>query len=83
MMLGSCVFLNEERPWETGPEQTFGIMRFGPDTGWGRPSTNFQATTYFPQWAQNGKPYRATGQYPVEQQQPKLNYASVAKAWHS
>ena len=83
MMLGPCVFLNEERPWEAGGEQTFGIMRFGPDTEWGRPRKNYLATTYFPQWAQNGKPYRVAGQYRVEQQRPKLNYASVAKAWHS
>jgi hypothetical protein len=83
MMLGACVFLNEERPWETGPEQTFGIMRFGSDTEWGRPPKNFQATTYFPGWGAGGKVEKWKGTYPVEQQRPKLNYASVAKAWRS
>jgi hypothetical protein len=83
MMLGACVFLNEERPWEAGPEQEFGIMRFGSDTGWDKPSKNFQATTYFPGWGAGGKVEKWKGTYPVERQQPKLAYASVAKAWHS
>ena len=83
MMLGACVFLNEERRWEAGAEKTFGIMRFGPDTGWRRPSNNFQATTYFPGWGAGGKVEKWQGTYPVEQQRPKLNYASVAKAWRS
>jgi hypothetical protein len=83
MMLGACVFLNEERPWEAGGEQTFGIMRFGPDTDWGKPSKNYLAPTRFPWWDQLGNFHVGTGTFPVEQQRPKLNYASVAKAWHS
>ena len=83
MMLGACVFLNQERPWEAGPEKTFGIMRFGSDTEWGKPSKNFPAKTYFPGWNKDGKLEKWQGTYPVEQQRPKLNYASVAKAWKS
>jgi len=47
-MLGACVFLNEQRPWEDGAEKTFGFTRFGPDPGWGlprrttRPRPNFR-----------------------------------------
>ncbi|KZL18278.1 hypothetical protein PsAD2_02670 [Pseudovibrio axinellae] len=80
-MLGACVFLNEERPWEDGPERTYGVMRFNPDTSWGRPATNSMANTKFPVWDNNGWWWGKSASYPVEQQAPKLNYASVAKAW--
>lgn len=81
MMLGACVFLNEERPWEAGWERTFGIMRFGPDTSWGLPKQNHQAETKYPQWDRQGWWWGKPATYPVEQQAPKLNYHSVAKAW--
>jgi hypothetical protein len=81
MMLGACVFLNEERPWEAGAERTFGIMRFGDDNDWGQPKSNYVATTRYPQWNEDGHPYAATGRYPVEQQGPKANYKIVANAW--
>ncbi|KZL17364.1 hypothetical protein [Pseudovibrio sp. WM33] len=80
-MLGACVFLNEERPWEEDAEETFGVMRFGPDTGWGRPSTNGKAATKYPMWDNRGWWWGKPAEYPVEQQAPKLNYSSVAKAW--
>ncbi len=80
-MLGACVFLNEERPWEDGPEETFGIMRFGADTSWGRPASNGKAATKFPVWDNNGWWWGKSATYPVEQQKTKLNYESVAKAW--
>lgn len=82
MMLGACVFLNEERPWEAGAEKTFGIMRFGSDDSWHHPGTNHESTTFFPKWNNEGYPYPVEGTYPVEQQRAKLNYASVANAWH-
>ncbi len=81
MMLGACVFLNEERPWEAGPEQTFGVMRFGSSSQWPYPEQNYVQQTQYPQWNQQGLPYAANGSYPVEQQQAKLNYFAVAKAW--
>jgi hypothetical protein len=82
MMLGACVFLNEERPWETGPEATFGIMRFGASQEWPEPSpTPYTAPTKYPQWDAQGNPYAVDGSYPVEQQVAKLNYSAVAKAW--
>ncbi|WP_299816806.1 hypothetical protein [uncultured Roseibium sp.] len=80
-MLGACIFLNEERVWETGPELTFGITRFGPDTTWGRPDKNGEAKTVFPVWDNGGWFWGKEGTYPVEQQVPKLNYKSVANAW--
>jgi hypothetical protein len=81
MMLGACIFLNEERPWEAGAERSFGIMRFGPESSWGLPKQNHQATTKFPVWDPKGWWWQKEGSYPVEQQAPKLNYQSVAKAW--
>jgi hypothetical protein len=81
MMLGACVFLNEERPWEEGPERTFGIMRFGAGTDWPHPQSNFTAKTKYPQWNEHGDPYAVDGTYPVEQEGPKENYNAVAKAW--
>ncbi|WP_157644272.1 hypothetical protein [Bradyrhizobium sp. WSM2793] len=81
MMLGACVFLNEERPWEAGAEKTFGLMRFGPDSSWGFPKQNFQADTTYPQWDPSGWWWPKAATYPVEQQAPKLSYRSVARAW--
>ncbi|GLS20184.1 hypothetical protein GCM10007874_32010 [Labrys miyagiensis] len=81
MMLGACIFLNEERRWEAGWEKTFGIMRIESDTGWGWPKQNYQARTKFPVWDPNGWYWQQEATYPVEQQAPKLNYRSVAKAW--
>ncbi len=81
MMLGACVFLNEERPWEAGPERTFGIMRFGSDSGWGWPRQNYQAQTKYPVWDPKGWWWQQGATYPVEQQTAKLNYQSVVKAW--
>jgi hypothetical protein len=81
MMLGACVFLNEERPWEDGAEKTFGVMRFGPNISWGLPKQNYQAQTKFPSWDPKGWWWGKPATYPVEQQAPKLNYRSVAKAW--
>lgn len=80
-MLGACVFLNEERPWEKGAEKTFGVMRFGKDTDWGRPSADGWAKTKYPYWDPKGWWWGKDATYPVEQQAPKPNYASVAKAW--
>ena len=81
MMLGACIFLNEERPWETGAEPSFGIMRFGPDSSWGLPKQNYQAATKFPVWDPKGWWWQKDDKYPIEQQAAKLNYQSVAKAW--
>ena len=81
MMLGACVFLNEERPWEAGAEKGFGIMRFGADSGWGHPEQNYEMPTAYPQWDPKGWWWAKPATYPVEQQAPKLNYQSVAKAW--
>ena len=81
MMLGACVFLNEERPWEDGAEKTFGVMRFGADSSWGWPKENHQADTKYPVWDPKGWYWQQSAKYPVEQQVPKLNYRSVAKAW--
>ena len=81
MMLGACVFLNEERPWEDGPEKTFGILRFGPDTSWQFPAHNYEATTSYPQWDPKGWWWEKSATFPVEQQAPKLNYQSVRNAW--
>lgn len=80
MMLGYCVFLNEERPWAQGTERSFGIMRFGPDNDWKLPAQNYKATTKFPVWDPNGWWWGKDATYPVEQQAPKLNYGSVRKA---
>lgn len=83
LMLGACVFLNEERVWEQGPELTFGIMRFG-DTAandWPHPSANHIAGTTYPQWDRGGHPYPVKGSYPVERQMPKLNYTVVRDLW--
>ncbi|MGY3035081.1 hypothetical protein ACVIIV_004251 [Bradyrhizobium sp. USDA 4354] len=81
MMLGACIFLNEARPWEEGPEKTFGITRFGPDSSWGLPKQNYEAKTAYPQWDPKGWWWQQPASYPVEQQAPKLNYLSAAKAW--
>ena len=81
MMLGASVFLNEERPWRDGSERTFGIMRFGRDSHWGLPKQNFDWETKYPLWDPKGWWYEKSGKYPVEQQAPKENYQSVAKAW--
>jgi hypothetical protein len=81
MMLGACVFLNEERPWEAGAERNFGIMHFGSDSSWGLPKLNYQAKTKFPVWEPKGWWWQKEGTYPVEQQAPKRNYQSVAKEW--
>ena len=81
MMLGACVFLNEERPWEDGAEKGFGVTRFGPDSSWGYPEQNFEMQTAFPQRAKEGWWWDKPGTYPVEQQAPKPNYQSVAQAW--
>jgi hypothetical protein len=81
MMLGACVFLNEERPWEAGAERGFGISRFGPAGDWPWPPQNWVANTQYPQWTKDGQPYAAQGSYPVEQQAAKPNYLAVAKAW--
>jgi hypothetical protein len=82
MMLGACVFLNEERPWMTGPELTFGIMRFGASQEWPYPNPSpYVAQTKFPRFDSAGNPYAAQGTYQVEQQVAKLNYAAVAQAW--
>jgi hypothetical protein len=81
MMLGACVFLNEERPWEDREEKSFGVMRFGRETDWGLPPQNYEAATKYPQWDPKGWWWLKDATYPVEQQAPKLNYQSVAKAW--
>jgi hypothetical protein len=81
MMLGACVFLNEERPWEDGAERTFGILRFGADNSWKWPYENYEAKTKYPVWDPNGWYWQKDAAYPVEQQTQKLNYSSVAKAW--
>lgn len=80
-MLGACVFLNEERPWEQGTERSFGLLRFGPDNAWGRPSENYRAETNYPVWDPKGWWWPQTATYPVEQQTRKLNYRTVAYAW--
>jgi len=80
-MLGACVFLNEQRPWEDGAEKTFGFTRFGPDPGWGLPPQNYEAQTKFPVWDPQGWYWQKDGAYPVEQQGGKTNYRSVAEAW--
>jgi hypothetical protein len=81
LMLGACVFLNEERPWAAGPERTFGITRFHADSSWQYPPKNFQANTKFPVWDPKGWYWQKDATYPVEQQAPKLAYQAVAKAW--
>lgn len=83
MMLGACVFLNEERPWEQGAERTFGLLRFGPDRNWGRPSQNYLAATRYPLRDRNGWWWQQTATYPVEQQAEKPAYQAVANAWKS
>jgi hypothetical protein len=80
-MLGACVFLNEQRPWEDGAEKTFGFTRFGPDPGWGLPPQNYEAQTKFPVWDPQGWYWQKDAAYPVEQQGGKTNYRSVAEAW--
>jgi hypothetical protein len=83
MMLGACVFLNEERPWEHGAERTFGLLRFGRDSDWGRPSPNYRAGTKYPVWDSNGRWWQQTANYPVEQQAEKPAYQAVVDAWKS
>lgn len=81
LMLGACVFLNEERPWETGAERSFGLLRFGPDSAWGRPRQNHPAPTRYPVWDPRGWWWLKEATYPVEQQAEKMGYRSVATAW--
>ncbi|HKV17060.1 MAG TPA: hypothetical protein VJQ81_18575 [Reyranella sp.] len=80
-MLGACVFLNEERPWEHGAERTFGLLRFGPDSDWRRPERNYQAETKYPAWDPKGWWWQKDATYPVEQQAEKLAYRALASAW--
>jgi hypothetical protein len=82
-MLGACVFLNEERPWEQGAERTFGLLRFGPDRDWGRPPQNYRAGTKYPVWDPKGWWWQKEATYPIEQQAEKPAYRSVANAWGS
>jgi hypothetical protein len=82
MMLGACVFINEQRPWEDGPERTFGVLKFGASTEWPWPSSSpYIMPTHYPAWNEKGDPYAVAGSYPVEQQVAKLNYFAVVKAW--
>jgi hypothetical protein len=82
MMLGACVFINEQRPWEDGPERTFGVLKFGASTEWPWPSSSpYVMPTHYPAWNEKGDPYAVSGSYPVEQQVAKLNYLAVMKAW--
>jgi hypothetical protein len=81
MMLGACIFLNQEQPWRTGSEKTFGLMRFGADSDWGKPVKNSKVTTTFPVKAKEGWHYEKQGVYLVEQQTPKLNYKVVREAF--
>jgi hypothetical protein len=83
MMLGACVFLNEERPWEQGAERSFGLLCFGPDSTWARPETNYRAQTRYPVWDPKGWWWQQAATYPVEQQAEKASYASVARVWGS
>jgi hypothetical protein len=55
-------------------------MRFGADSGWGHPEQNYEMQTG-PQWDKRGWWWSKKDTFPVEQQAPKLNYQSVAKAW--
>lgn len=80
-LLGACVFLNEERPWERGAERSFGLLRFAPDHNWGRPERNYQVQTKYPAWDPQGWWWRKDATYPVEQQAEKLAYRAVATAW--
>lgn len=80
-LLGACVFLNEERPWEQGAERSFGLLRFAPDHDWGRPERNYQAHTRYPVWDPQGWWWQKDATYPVEQQAEKLAYRAVATAW--
>jgi hypothetical protein len=80
-MLGACIFLNEERPWEQGAERTFGLLRFGPDTDWRRPERNYQAQTGYPVWDPKGWWWQKDATYPVEQQAEKLAYRALASVW--
>ncbi|WIM12139.1 MAG: hypothetical protein OJF58_003099 [Enhydrobacter sp.] len=80
-MLGACVFLNEERPWEQGAERSFGLLRFGPDRNWARPSQNYRAETRYPVWDPRGWWWPKDAAYPVEQQAEKPAYRAVATAW--
>jgi hypothetical protein len=45
------------------------------------PTQNYEAKTAYPQWDNGGWWWPKPASYPVEQQAPKLNYQSVAKAW--
>ncbi|MBS0520228.1 MAG: hypothetical protein JSR90_16145 [Proteobacteria bacterium] len=81
LMLGACVFLNEERPWERGAERSFGLLRFGPDSDWGWPRQNHPAHTAYPVWDPKGWWWLKEATYPVEQQAEKMTYQAVAKAW--
>lgn len=83
LMLGACVFLNEERPWEQGGERTFGLLRFGPDKDWGRPRQNHPAPTKYPVWDPRGWWWLKEATYPVEQQAEKMTYRAVAEAWRN
>ena len=81
LMLGACIFLNEERPWEQGAERTFGLLRFGPDTDWRRPERNYQAQTGYHVWDPKGWWWQKDATYPVEQQAEKLAYRALASVW--
>ena len=80
-LLGACVFLNEERPWEQGAERSFGLLRFAPDHNWGRPERNYRTQTKYPAWDPQGWWWQKDVTYPVEQQAEKLAYRAVATAW--
>jgi hypothetical protein len=82
-MLGACVFLNEERPWERGAERTFGLLRFGADRDWERPRRNYRAATKYPVWDPKGWWWQKEATYPIEQQAEKPACRSVANAWGS
>ena len=80
-MLGACVFLNEERPWEQGAERSFGLLRFAPDRDWSRPEQTYRTQTKYPVWDPQGWWWEKDATYPVEQQAEKLAYHAVATAW--
>jgi hypothetical protein len=80
MMLGYCVFLNEERPWASGGERSFGITRFGADNDWKLPPQNYVASTKFPVWDPRGWWWGKDATYPVEQQAAKPNYQAARRA---
>jgi hypothetical protein len=80
-LLGACVFLNEERPWEQGAERSFGLLRFAPDHDWSRPEQTYRTQTKYPVWDSQGWWWEKDATYPVEQQAEKLAYHAVATAW--